>query len=113
MFLCDKGITMPQTKFGLFLVLKYSVWPFSGLWSALFGFLLKFSSGNPNWNVRALSHKVNRGCSVQRRTNINNLTASKRATMYCLTFSIVQEIGTHFFAISRQRYERYIEPDDY
>jgi len=104
---------MPQTKFGLFLVLKYSVWPFSGLWSALFGFLLKFSSGNPNWNVRALSHKVNRGCSVQRRTNINNLTASKRATMYCLTFSIVQEIGTHFFAISRQRYERYIEPDDY
>jgi len=35
-------------------------------------------------NVRALSHKVKCGCSVQRiRTNINNLTASKHSTTRC------------------------------
>jgi len=29
-----------------FLAFKQSVWPLSGLFSALFGFLLNFSSGN-------------------------------------------------------------------
>ena len=48
MFCCDKGIAMPRTKFGFFLGLKYSVWPFSGLVLALFGFFLRFSSGNPD-----------------------------------------------------------------
>jgi len=33
-----------QIKFGFFLAFKQSVWP---LCFALFGFLLKFSSGNP------------------------------------------------------------------
>jgi len=46
MFLCDKGIAMPQRKFGYFLALTQSVWPFSVLSLALFGFLLKLSSGN-------------------------------------------------------------------
>jgi len=37
---------------------------------------------NKHCNVRALSHKVKCGCSVRRiRTNINNLTASKHATI--------------------------------
>jgi len=47
MFFCDKGIAILRTKFGSFLALKQSVWHFFGLFSALFGFLLKFSSGNP------------------------------------------------------------------
>ena len=35
-------------------------------------------------NVRALSRKVKCGCSIQRiRTNMNNLTALKRATIGC------------------------------
>jgi len=46
MFLCDNGMAIPQIKFGFFLAFKQSVWPFSGLFLALFGFLLKFSSGN-------------------------------------------------------------------
>jgi len=48
MFLCDNGMAIPQIKFGFFLAFKQSVWPFSGLFLALFGFLLKFSSGNPD-----------------------------------------------------------------
>jgi len=37
---------------------------------------------NKHCNVRVLSHKVKCGCSVQSiRTNINNLTASKQATL--------------------------------
>jgi len=39
-----------QIKFGFFLTFKQSVWPFFGLFFALFGFLLKFSSGNPAWS---------------------------------------------------------------
>ena len=40
---------------------------------------------NKYCNVRALSHKVKRGCSVQRiRKNINNLTASKQAPITLL-----------------------------
>jgi len=50
---CDKEMAIPQIKFGFFLAFKQSVWPFSGLFSALFGFLLKFSSGNPD----DVSHK--------------------------------------------------------
>jgi len=50
-------------------------------------------------NVRALSYKVKSGYSVQR---INNLTAPKRANIRCETFCIVQESGTHFFAIRLQ-----------
>jgi len=38
---------MPQIKFDFFLAFKQSVWPFPGLFLALLGFLLKFSSGNP------------------------------------------------------------------
>ena len=38
-----------------------------------------------HYNVRALSHKVKCGCSVQRiRKNINNLTALKQATITLL-----------------------------
>jgi len=44
---CDKGMAIPHIKFGFFLAFKQLVWPFSGLFLALFGFLLKFSSGNP------------------------------------------------------------------
>jgi len=47
MFLCDKETTIPQIKFGFFLAFKQSVWTFSGLFLALFGFLLNFLSGNP------------------------------------------------------------------
>jgi len=36
-----------KKSLAFFLAFKQSVWPFSGLFSALFGFLLKFSSGNP------------------------------------------------------------------
>jgi len=37
---------------------------------------------NKHCNIRALSHKVKCSCSVQRiRTNLNNLTASKHATV--------------------------------
>ena len=39
----DKGMEIPQIKFGFFLAFKQSVWPFF----ALFGFLLIFSCGNP------------------------------------------------------------------
>ena len=85
------------------------LWPFSGLFSALFGFYWNFHLATLTGTS---GHSVTK-CSVQRRTNINNLTASKRAAMYCWTFSIVQETGTHFFAIRPQRYECYIEPDDY
>jgi len=44
---CDKGMAIPHIKFGFFLAFKQLVWPFSGLFLALFGFLLKFPSGNP------------------------------------------------------------------
>jgi len=41
-------------------------------------------SSNKRSNVGALSHKVKCGYSVQRiRTNKNNLTPSKRATIRC------------------------------
>jgi len=43
MFLCDKGMALPQIKFVFFLAFRQSVWPFL----ALFGFLLKVSSSNP------------------------------------------------------------------
>jgi len=36
-----------QIKFGFFLAFKQSAWHFFGLFFVLFGFLLKFSSGNP------------------------------------------------------------------
>jgi len=48
---CDKGMAIPHIKLGVFLAFKQSVWPFSGLFLALFGFLLKFSSRNPDFNV--------------------------------------------------------------
>jgi len=51
MFFCDKGMAIPQIKFGFFLAFKQSVWPFSGLFLALFGFLSKFSFGNPAENA--------------------------------------------------------------
>jgi len=47
MFLCDNGKAIPHIKFGFFLAFNQSVWPFSGFFLALFGFLLKFSSDNP------------------------------------------------------------------
>jgi len=47
MFFGDKGIAIPQLKFGFLLAFKQSIRPFAGLFLALFGFLLKFSSGNP------------------------------------------------------------------
>ena len=37
----------------------------------------------------------------------------KARNLVLLDFSIVQETGTHFFAMRPQRYECYIEPDDY
>jgi len=40
-------MAIPQIKFGFFLAFKQAVYPFSGLFLAFFGFLLKFSSGNP------------------------------------------------------------------
>jgi len=40
--------------FGFFLAFKQSVWPFSGLFSALYGFLLKLSSGNPGLETSGL-----------------------------------------------------------
>jgi len=46
MFLRDKGTAMPQRMFGYFLALTQSVWPFSVLSLAIFGFFLKLSSGN-------------------------------------------------------------------
>ena len=49
-FLCDKRMAIPQIKFDFFLAFNPSVWPFSDLFLALFGFLLKFSSGNPVCN---------------------------------------------------------------
>jgi len=39
-------MAIPQIKFGFFLAFKQSVWPFPGLFLALFGFLLKLLSGN-------------------------------------------------------------------
>jgi len=44
---CDKGMAIPQIRFGFFLAFEQYVWPFSDLFLALFGYLLKFSSGNP------------------------------------------------------------------
>jgi len=40
-------MAIPQIKFGFFPAFKQSLWPFSGLFSGLLGFLLKFSCGNP------------------------------------------------------------------
>jgi len=64
MFLCDKGMAIPQIKFGFFLTFKQSVWPFSGLLLALFGFLLNFSSGIPDEDMPELSfitpHRANK-----------------------------------------------------
>jgi len=45
---CFKGIAIPQIKFGFFLAFKQWAWPLSGLFLALFGFLLQLSSGNPD-----------------------------------------------------------------
>ena len=47
MFLWQRKGQISQTKFGLFLAFNHLVWLFSGLFLALFGFLLKFSTGNP------------------------------------------------------------------
>jgi len=33
---------------------------------------------NKHYNVRALSHKVKRGCSVQRMTSLNNWAAKNK-----------------------------------
>jgi len=44
---CDIGMAIPQIKFVFFLAFKQSVWSVSGLFLAFFGFLLNFSSGNP------------------------------------------------------------------
>ena len=70
MFLCGKGIAMPQTKFSFFLALQQLVWPLSGLFLALFGILLKFSPGNPacqqlqqRWK-RNLADKTKTACFV-------------------------------------------------
>jgi len=41
-------MAIPQTEFDFFLAFKQSVWPFSDLILALFDFLLKCSSGNPD-----------------------------------------------------------------
>ena len=53
---CNKNLSLWQRNGNttnavwLFSVFKHSVWPFSGLFSGLFIFLLKFWSGNPDWN---------------------------------------------------------------
>jgi len=46
-FLCDKGMAIPQIKFGFFLAFKNQLSLFLASFRALLGFLLKFSSGNP------------------------------------------------------------------
>jgi len=51
MFFCDKGIAIPQVKFGFFSGLQMVGLAFSGLFLALFCFLLKFSSGNPGFGL--------------------------------------------------------------
>jgi len=44
------------------------------------------TTSNKHCNVRALSHEVKCGGSAERiRTNINNLTATKRATIVTLS----------------------------
>jgi len=47
MFLCDKRTAIPKINLAFFLAFYQSVRPFSGLFLALLGFLLKFFSGNP------------------------------------------------------------------
>jgi len=49
MLLCDKGIAIRQANFGFFQAIEQSVGFFPGLFLALFGFSLKFSSGNPGF----------------------------------------------------------------
>jgi len=75
---CGKGKAIPQIKFGFFLAFKQSVWPFSGLFLALFGFLLKFSTGDP---VCATSVQFAIFCvifvSVQNRSRIIILSRLK------------------------------------
>ena len=55
---CNKGMAISQIKSGFFLVFKQLVWRFSGLFFALFDFLLKLSSGNPAVWHRALTCKL-------------------------------------------------------
>ena len=97
-----------QRLFQLYCSLTHSTWynttsrvgPWVQPWSRP-GKVQKYcgmhTPSNKHCNVQALSCKVKCGCSVQRiRTNINNLTASKRATLRCWTFCIVQERGSYF-----------------
>jgi len=46
MFFVTKEWQYRKQSLSFLLAFKQSVWPFSGLFLALFGFLLKFSSGN-------------------------------------------------------------------
>jgi len=62
---------------------------------------------------RRPSLRIATGCSVQRiRKNINNLTASKQATITLLDFCIFRETSAYFFLIQLQMQECYIEPDE-
>jgi len=53
-------MAIPQIKFGFFLVFKQALWPFSGLFLAFFGFLLKFLSGNPEVTYSSIRKDLTR-----------------------------------------------------
>ena len=53
--LCDKGMAILHIKCGFFLAFKQVVWPFSGVFLALFGFLLKFSSSDNPGSATAVN----------------------------------------------------------
>ena len=60
----DKRMAIPWIEF-FFMDIKQSVWPFSGLFLALFGFLLKLSSGNPGSFMKFKRKNAKNKCIVK------------------------------------------------
>ena len=106
MFVCDEGIPMPQTKLAFFLSFKPALWPFSGLFAAPFGFLLKLSPGNSiqprsSWELGPRSEKLP-WCPKYRAKNLgqkNDLLASAIAVLSCVEFLCSRVLrGALYFA---------------
>jgi len=84
-----------------FLAFKQSVWPFYGLFLALFGFLLKFSSGNP------ASRRTSAGLETRDRQDIREEPHLVSAVVTCAVpglsvfHSLVVSIWQHWVCAVR------------
>jgi len=55
---CDKGMAIPQIKFGFFLAFKQSVWPVSGLFLAFFWLFIELFIWQPRKLPRQTMQRV-------------------------------------------------------